>query len=153
MELDPGRTLRSAQIYLASEMREAVVTAHLRRFLESEVLNAPAREKLTPITGEFVVRIDHARAPRPHRCEYRAVFTRDLRDALHELLMLALGVVDERDRRRGDGGEGGGFPRVIDPQLDHRCAMAPAQFQQRQRQADIVVEVSLGRERMRLAEM
>jgi len=30
-----------------------------------------------------------------------------------------LGIVDERDRRRGDGGKGGGFPRMIDPQLDH----------------------------------
>src|SRR5712691_10357487 len=145
MELDSGRTLRGAQIYLTSEMREAVAAAHLRRFLESEVPNAPPREKLTPITGEFVVRIDHARALRPHRCEHRAVLTRDLRDALHELLVFTLGVVDERYRRRGDGGEGGSFPRVIDPQLDYRCTMVQTQFEQRQRQTDIVVEVALGR--------
>src|SRR5437762_10752487 len=43
MELDPGRTSRGVQIYLASEMREAVVTAHLCGFRESEVPNAPAR--------------------------------------------------------------------------------------------------------------
>ena len=153
MELDPGRTPRGVQIYLASEMREAVATAHLCGFLESEVPNAPAREKPAPVAREFIVRIDHTRALRPHRCEHCAVLARDLGDTLHEFLVFTLRVVDERDRRRGDGGEGGGFARVIDPQLDHRCAVVRAQFQQRQRQADVVVEVALGRERVRLAEM
>ena len=81
------------------------------------------------------------------------MLTRNRRDALHELLVFTLGVVDERDRRRSDGGEGSGFSRVIDPQLDYRRAMVPAQFQQRLRQADVVVEVALGRKRVRLAEM
>src|SRR5437773_8276570 len=97
-------------------MREAVATTYLRRFLESEVPNAPTREKPTPIPGELVVRVDHARALGPHRCEHRAVLTRNRRDALHELLVFTLGVVDERDRRRSDGGEGSGFPQMIDPQ-------------------------------------
>src|SRR5439155_5366902 len=73
MQLDPCRTLRGAQIDLTSEMRKAVATAHLRKFLESEIPNAPTREKPTPIPGELVVRVDHARALRPHRCEHRAV--------------------------------------------------------------------------------
>ncbi len=42
---------------------------------------------------------------------------------------------------------------MVDPQLDHRRAVAQSQSQQGQRQAYIVVEVSLGRERARLAEM
>src|SRR5204863_316678 len=83
------------------------------------------------VAGEFVVRIDHARALRPQRCEHCAVLASDLRDAFHELLVFTLGVVDERDRRRSDGSKRGGFSRMIDPQLDDRCAVVPAQSQQR----------------------
>jgi len=45
------------------------------------------------------------------------------------------------------------FPGVVHSQLHHRRVMVPAQFQQRQRQADVVVKVPLVRERVRLAEM
>src|SRR5256885_13191735 len=149
----PRSTLFPYTTLFRSEMREAVATAHLCRLLEPKVPNAPAREKPAPVAAEFVVRIDHARALRPHRCEHCAMLARDLGDAFHELLVFALGVVDERYRRRGDGGKRGGFPRMIDPQLDHRCTVVPVQSQQRQRQADVVVEIALGRERARLAEM
>ena len=76
-----------------------------------------------------------------------AVLARDRVDAGHELEVLALRVVDERDRRRGDLRQAGDLAGVVHAELDHRGAAAVAQAQQRQRQADVVVEVALGRER------
>jgi hypothetical protein len=76
-----------------------------------------------------------------------AVLARDRVDGRHELEVLALRVVDERDRRRGDLRKAGDLARVVHAQLDDRRPAAFAQAQQRQRQADVVVEVAFGGER------
>ncbi len=144
MQLYPCRALGGAQLDLASEMRELVAAAHLRGPVDAEVAHAPADEKPSPVTGKFVVGVDHADPVGPQRREYRAVLSGDLGDALHELLVLPLGVIHERHRRARDRGEGGGFPGMIHPQLDHRRAVVFAEPQQGQREADVVVEISLG---------
>jgi len=153
VQLYPCRALWSEQLDLASEMRELVAAAHLRGPVDAEVADAPAGEKPAPITGEVVVGVDHADAVGPQRREYRAVLARDFGDAVHELLVLPLGVVDERHRRARDRGERGGLPGMIHPQLDHRRAVVLAEPEQCQRKADVVVEISLGRERVRLPEV
>jgi len=81
------------------------------------------------------------------------VLVRDLADRAHELLVLALGVVDHGDGRARDGGEHRGLAGVVHSDLDHRGTMRGAKAQQRQRQADRVVEVARGRQHRRVAEV
>ena len=50
----------------------------------------------------------------------RAVLARDRLDARHELQVLALRVVDERDRRRGDLRQAGDLAGVVHAELDDR---------------------------------
>ena len=59
--------------------------------------------------------------------------------------MLALRVVDQRHRRRGERGERGDLARMVHAELDHRGAVGGAQAEQGQRHADMVVEVAGGR--------
>ena len=65
--------------------------------------------------------------------------------------MLALRVVDECDGGPGDPREIRCFPGMVHPDLDHRRAVLAAQAEQRQRQADLVVEVAVGCQHVRLA--
>ena len=153
VQLDRGRRLRGAQLDPAAEVRELVASAHLRGMLEAEVSHAPPGEPPAPVAREFVVGVDHRDAAGTQRIEHRGVLARDLGDVLHEFLVLALRVVDERDGRARDRGEAGGLARMVHAQLDHRRAVGLAQIEQRQRQADVVVEIALGREHLRVAEV
>ena len=67
---------------------------------------------------------------------------------LHKFLMLALGVVHQAHCRLRNGGERGGFARVVHTDLYRRHMMIGAQAQQGQRQPDVVVEIALGGERV-----
>jgi hypothetical protein len=63
---------------------------------------------------------------------------------VHELLVLALRVVDQRHRGRAPARQHLDLARVVHAELDHRHAVqARAQAQQRQRHADVVVQVAL----------
>ena len=72
----------------------------------------------------------------------RAVLVGGGLDRAHEFLMLALGVVDQGDGRLGDAGQVGDLAGMIHAQLDDGVAMLGAQAEQRQRQADVVVEIA-----------
>ena len=102
---------------------------------------------LPPQRGEAVVGRDHHRASGPQRVDDAAVFKRHRLHAGHELLMFALRVVDKRHRGCGQRGQQRHFARVIHAQLHHAhavpLAVVLAQAQQRERQADVVVEVAL----------
>jgi len=67
-------------------------------------------------------------------------------DRAHEFLVLALGVVDQGDSRLDDAGQVGDLAGMIHTQLDHGIAMLGAQAKQRQRQADVIVEIAACRQ-------
>ena len=60
--------------------------------------------------------------------------------------MRALRVVHHRDRGPGEPREVVDLPLVVHAHLDHGEVMALAQLEQRERHADVVVEIALGRE-------
>ncbi len=112
----------------------------------------PARAgDLAPDSGMGVVGRGRRRCRRRRqRLDRGAVLARDRLDGRHELLVLTLRVVDEGDRRRRDLPRGGrSRPTMVHAELDDRRRdAAVAQAQQRQRQADVVVEVAFGGERL-----
>ena len=61
--------------------------------------------------------------------------------------MFGARIGDDADGRRGKGGERGELPGVVGAHLDDRVALVVFESQQRQRQADVVVEVAAGGER------
>jgi hypothetical protein len=75
-----------------------------------------------------------------------AACPRDVSDAAHELLVLALRIVDDGDRGPRDGGELRGFTGMVHSQLDGGRGVAVAKAEDRERQADRVVEVAFGRQ-------
>ena len=72
----------------------------------------------------------------------------DVGDAFHELLMFALSVVDERDRRLRDARQLGGLSGMVHTDLEHCDAMRCPQTEHRQRQADLIVEIAGGRKHL-----
>ena len=136
--------------------RGRVAEANRGRMLEPEIDHAHAAalpRRGAPHLDRRVVGVEHRRTALRQRAHERRVLLRDVGDALHELLMLALRIVDESHRRLRHRRELRGFSRMIHAELDRRCGVFGAQAQQRERQADRVVVVALRRERARLAEM
>ena len=62
---------------------------------------------------------------------------------MHELQVLALGVVDQGHRGAGHGCQRGNFAGVVHAQFDHGRLVRSREAQQHQRHADVVVEVAL----------
>jgi hypothetical protein len=84
---------------IAAEIRQRVAAADRRRLFDSEIADLLRPHQGAPVRGVGIVGIDHRRALRRQRGEYRAVLARDLLHSPHEFLVLALGVVDQRHRR------------------------------------------------------
>ncbi|EWS52529.1 hypothetical protein X551_04683 [Methylibium sp. T29] len=120
------------------------------RTFERERQRRPRAGQRLPYRGMRVVGREDRRAVGAQRLDHRSVLAGHRLDAGHEFLVLALGVVDQRDRRRGHARELGDLADVVHAQLDDRRAVPGvgvlAQPQQRERHADVVVEVALGRE-------
>ena len=118
---------------------------------EGAHLRARPNRRVAPDAAGRVVGVQHRDAAGGKRGDRVRVLGGDLGDACHELLVLALGVVDDDDRRPRDRRELARLAAVVHPELDHRRAVALAQPQQRQREPDRVVEVARRRERRAFA--
>jgi hypothetical protein len=153
VQIDRDGALRRTQLDAAAEMRQLVAPAHLGGALDAEVAHATAGEEPAPVAREFVVRVDHRDASGAQRVEYRGVLPRHRSDVFHEFLVLALRVVDERDRRARDRRKSCRLAGMIHPYFDHRGAVGLAQAKHGQRQADVVVEIPLGHQRLHIAEV
>ena len=79
--------------------------------------------------------------------EHLALGAGDAGEVAESLEVLVAGVRDQRDRGPRERGERGDLARVIRAHLDHRMAVRGLEPQQRQRHADVVVEVAAGGER------
>ena len=79
--------------------------------------------------------------------EQLALGARDAGEVAEALEVFVAGIRDQRDRRLRECGERGDLARVIRAHLDHGMPVRGLEPQQRQRHADVVVEVAAGRER------
>ena len=95
-----------------------------------------------PDRSMHIISIDDRDAVSRQRLDQTGMFVGNISDRSHEFLVLALRVVDDSDGRPGDLRQFRRFTRMIHANLDHTHAMRRAQRQQRQRQADVVVEIA-----------
>ena len=137
-------TVRQHQFEVAAVEGELVVGGDFTRDTQAEVHHFAAPAQAAPVAGELIIGVDHGDAARREVTEHRAVFRRHISDRFHELLMLALRVVDQRHCRLGDVSKIVDLARMIHAELDHADNVVRAQAQQRERQADLVVQVALG---------
>ena len=100
-----------------------------------------------PERREFLAGGEHGHAVGTQCLDHTAVLLRHRLHAGHELLVLALRVVDQRHRRTGNPRQRGDLARMVHAQLDHSQPVRRIQPQQCQRQADLVVQVALGCQR------
>ena len=89
-----------------------------------------------------VVGVDHGGAARRQRLEDLALGARDRLFRVEEFEVREPGVGDERDVRLREPAEVADLARVVHAHLDHRAAVAGAQLEQRERQADVVVQIA-----------
>ncbi len=114
--------------------------------IQSEVDDAIAGCRDAPDARVGIVSRKYRNTFRRQRVNHACMFERDGFDRRHEFLMLALCVVHHRDRRLGDLREQRGFVRMVHAKFNHRQLMRGLQTEQRERQANIVVEVASSRE-------
>ncbi|MDT4834126.1 hypothetical protein FQZ97_677600 [compost metagenome] len=114
-----------------------------RRIAVAEAQYALPRGQFAPDPGVVVVAGEHRHAVAAQGRDHLAVFARHRFHRGHEFLVFALGVVHQRDGGLGERGEIGDFAGVVHAQLDHREAVVLAQAQQRERHADVVVQIAL----------
>ena len=138
------------QPQLARKAVQQVAAAH-HGALEAEVDERTAAGAAAEMVGLRIVSVDDRDAGGRQRVIDACVLRRHFLDAAHELEMLALRVVDQRDGRRGEHGQLGDFAAVIHAELDRSPAVLGSQTEQRQRHADVVVQVAGGGQYRRFA--
>ena len=153
LELECRGALGSRHLYAASPCLGLTARADRGRCAQPEIAHDQRRavgvaacHDFTPEHREVVVGIDHRAAVVGQCAEHGRVLRGDVGDALHEFLVLALGVVDHSDRGLGNRAQCRGFAVVIHADLDCRGAVCRAQAENGQRQADLVVEITGRRE-------
>ena len=108
----------------------------------------PAARHAAPQTGEVVVGIDHRGGGVVESRHHFALGARDALEAAEALEMLGAGVGDEPDRGPRELHEVGDFAGAIGADLDHRVTVRGIEPVQRERHADVVVEIAARRERV-----
>ncbi len=101
-------------------------------------------------TPQLCIRIigrEHGNAVGRQATDHAAVFFGNRRHARHELLMLALCVVDQRYCRFGKRCQQRNFTGMVHTQLNHGSLMAGLKPQQGQRNANLVIEIAARRQR------
>ena len=96
---------------------------------------------------ERIVGIDHGRARQRECREHLALRARHALEVAETLEMLVARIRHERDRRPGERGERRDLARMIRAHLDHRIAVPGLEPQERQRHADVIVQVAARRQR------
>ena len=95
-----------------------------------------------PEFGVVVIGVDDGNAIRLQAAKNAALLASHFVQVAHAFKVGALGVSDHRHGRCTEGRQVGDFTRAIHAHLDDSSAMRGAQPKQRQRQADVVIEVA-----------
>ncbi len=104
--------------------------AYRGRMLECEFDDADALARardVPPDVDECVIGVDHRDATRNERADQLGVLGGNVGDTHHEFLVLALRIVDERDRRPRDRRERRRLAAMVHPELDRGDTMMRAQ--------------------------
>ena len=107
----------------------------------------------TPDVRVRVAGVDDCGPARAQREDRVRMLGGDLLHAGHELLMFALCIVDDRDRRLRDRAQVPCLAAMVHAEFDDGRAMRVPQSEQCQRQPDGVVEIPLRDQHARIAEM
>ena len=128
-------------------MAAHVASRDVGAFTQAERDNATGAARATlPERGEAIIGVDHRRAVRPERFEHLALAPGDAFDVA-EAFEVRLACVDHQaDRRLGDRGQVRDFAQVVRAHLDDGATMRGFEPAQRERHADVVVEVALRHE-------
>ena len=123
-----------------------VLRAHIRLRREAEAQYAARAGQRRPEARVGVVGVDdrHTVGGEARKELTLAACDAFARAEAFEVSVASLG--DDAERRFGEPGQQRDLASRAGTHLDHRRAVLAAQFQQRQRHADVVVEVALGRQ-------
>ncbi|MNC85979.1 hypothetical protein D3C83_16060 [compost metagenome] len=124
---------------------------HGRRLLGPEIDLSPASRQLAPQRCEAIIGVDDCDPVRLEFLEQFALGARNRFFGTQELHVRVPGVVDERHIGRGKPSQVANLFSVIHSHFDHRVAMLRLEFEQHQRHADVVVQVSPGGEHAGIA--
>ena len=126
----------------------ARAVSRIHRSVQAEFMrwHATRLRTLTPDGCVFIIRWEHHRATGHHAVDHIGVLLRYGFDGLHEFLVLALCIVDDRHGRCGNRRQLCGFSRMIHTQLDDRRTVRGIQIQQSQWQANVVVQIATSRQ-------
>src|ERR1051326_6944474 len=114
---------RRAQPQLAGERLDGMACRYLRSRVHAEVDHAARSRAAAKEFGLRVVRVHAGDSVRRQRVVDRGVLGRDFLDRVHELKMLALRVVDERNAGPRDVGEISDLALVVHAELDRAPAV------------------------------
>ena len=117
--------------------------AEVGALLQAESDHACARHA-APQLRELIIRVDHRGRRRSQACDHLALGARHALEAAETFEVLGSGVGDHADRGTRDAHQRGNFAGVVGTHLHYREAMLGGQAQQRERHADVVVEVAAG---------
>ena len=105
--------------------------------------------QLPPDGAVRVIGWEYGRTLRRQRLQHRTILMGHSVHRLHELEVLALGVVDQRHNGLNQFGQVGNLARVVHAQFHHPHGVGCLQAQQRERHANIVVEIAFSGKRLR----
>ena len=137
-----GLAVRRAHHDLALQVAQCVARAHRRWLRESKIDNLPVAGERAPQPGVAVVGVDYRGAPGLQALEDLALGAGNGLDRAEEFQVRRPGVGDERDVRCGEPREVSDLAGMVHAHLHHRKAMPGPELEERQRHADIVVEVA-----------
>ena len=129
----------------------ALTHPHVGTLGETEAQHLVPARQLAPCQRMRVIGVENGDAPVPEPSVDLALGARHGLDAAQTLKMGAQGVVDQGHVGPGQFRQIGNFAGMVHAHLDGGVAMFRGQFQQRQRHADVVVEIAAGSQHGRLA--
>ncbi len=144
---------RGDQLEPAAETVRMPAAMHVRGRREAEGHDAALAVHGAPEIGMRIVGIDDRDALVGQAGEDLALGAGHRVDRAETREVRALGVIDEGDRGAGETGQIVDLARAVHAHLDDRRMVRRMQLEQRQRHADVVVEVARCRQHRMLAEI
>ena len=132
----------------AAEGLQLEAGRHFCLLLEAEADDAMSPCQFLPQRRMRVVGVDHGDTVSGQTLENLSLGASHRLHRAQTRQMGGLGIDDQRHIGPGDPGQIGDLARMVHAHLDHGVAMGSAQSEQRQRHADVVIQVALGREHL-----
>jgi hypothetical protein len=139
-------TLRRSQFECRFQAMLTDLAMYFGSLIDAESTHHMRYRHGAPGIGVAVVGIDHGNAVRQQAGKDAAFFASHFVHVTHAFEVSALGIGDQGHGRRADRGQVGDFTGMVHAHLDHRRTVRGIQAEQRERQADVVVQVAARRQ-------